>query len=63
MFNDFHSNPFYRPLWIRLLIVGSLAVWTVVEVYVSKSPFWGTLVAALFAYCAWMFLITYPKQD
>jgi hypothetical protein len=62
MFSDFHSNPFYRPLWIRLAIVGSLAAWTVVEAFVSKSPFWGIIVGALFAFCLWKFLLTYPKH-
>jgi hypothetical protein len=63
MLNDLHSNPFYRPLWIRLAIVGSLAAWTLVEIFVSKSPFWAVILGALFAFCTWKFLLTYPKQQ
>jgi hypothetical protein len=63
MFTDMHTHPFYRPLWRRLAIVGSIAAWTAVELFYSQSPFWSMLAVALLLYCTWVFLITYPKPS
>ena len=40
-FFDF-NNPFYRPLWVRLVVVGASLGWGLVE-FVIGSPFWGVL--------------------
>jgi hypothetical protein len=62
MLSDFHTHPFYKPLWRRVAIVASLGVWTAFEMYIGSS-FFLVIAAALFAYCGWNFLVTYPKQD
>lgn len=62
MLKDFHTNPFYKPLWVRAVIVGTLAVWTAFELFVAMSPFWGVLAVALLIYCTMQFFVTYPKD-
>ena len=52
------SHPFYRPLWIRLLVVGSCTAWTAVEAY-ARQPFWAVITAAAAVYSAYMLLFTY----
>ncbi|WEX79221.1 hypothetical protein PYH37_004928 [Sinorhizobium numidicum] len=57
------DHPFYRPLWIRLLIVGLCAVWTAVE-FMSDQTIWGMIFLAVTAYTACALLIFYkPKQS
>jgi hypothetical protein len=40
-FFDF-NHPFYRPLWIRVLIVVLTGGWGIFE-FIGGSPFWGTI--------------------
>lgn len=57
------KHPFYRPLWVRLLIVGFCALWTGVEFY-NHEPFWGTVVGGIAVYAAYALLITFkPSVD
>lgn len=53
------NHPMYRPLWVRLLIVGSCAVWSVIEFTVTKDAFWGTIVGGVAAYSAYVLLLTF----
>ena len=48
------DHPMFRPLWVRLLIVGGAGGWAVLE-FVTGSPFWGLIFAAFAAYGAWAF--------
>lgn len=43
------NHPFYRPLWVRLLVVGVCAAWTAVEFY-NAQPVWGMIFLAMTAY-------------
>ena len=52
------NHPIYRPLWVRLLIVGICAGWTAVEVAYGE-PFWVVLVGALAIYAAYVLLFTF----
>ena len=36
------DHPFYRPLWVRLLIVGLCIGWTAVEYYNGEET-WGII--------------------
>lgn len=57
------NHPFYRPLWVRLLIVGFCAAWCVVE-FVNHEPFWGTVVGGVAVYTAYVLLLTFkPKVE
>jgi len=57
------NHAFYRPLWIRLLIVGGLAAWTAIEFTVGSTG-WGLLVGAIFAYSLYgLFIAFAPPPD
>ena len=55
------NHPFYRPLWVRLLIVGLCSVWAVVE-FVNNEPFWGTVVGGVAIYSAYVLLLTFKPK-
>ncbi|CAN7524677.1 hypothetical protein LJR030_005374 [Rhizobium sp. LjRoot30] len=56
------NHPTYRPLWVRLAIVGSCFGWAIVEL-VAAQPFWAILAGAAGAYAAYMLLLTFNPQD
>lgn len=58
MLNIDTSHPIYRPLWVRLLIVGFCAGWAVIE-FINHEIFWATVVGGVAAYAAYVLLITF----
>lgn len=59
------QHPFYRPLWIRLLIVGFTTAWAIFE-FMNGDAFWGTIVGGVAAYSTYMLLLTFkpaPPED
>ncbi|CVI61070.1 MULTISPECIES: hypothetical protein [Agrobacterium] len=63
MLNIDTSHPLYRPLWVRLLIVGFCAAWAVIE-FVNREFFWGTIVAGIGVYAAYELLLKFkPAGD
>ncbi|KAA3513228.1 hypothetical protein [Agrobacterium rosae] len=52
------SHPIYRPLWVRLLIVGFCAGWAIIE-FVNHEIFWATVVGGVAVYSAYVLLITF----
>ncbi len=48
------SHPFFRPLWVRVAVVGVALVWGVVEL-VFGSPGWAILFAVAGLYALWEF--------
>ncbi len=52
------THPFYRPLWVRVLIVAICLGWTIVEASTSE-PFWAVLIGAVGIYAAWMLLVNF----
>lgn len=58
MLNIDTSHPLYRPLWVRLLIVGFCAAWAVIE-FVNREFFWGTIVGGIAAYAAYELLVKF----
>ena len=57
------SHPFYKPLWRRIAIVVSIALWLGFELYTGGSGLWIALSAGMLAYAVWTFLISFPKDD
>ncbi len=55
------NHPFYRPLWLRLALTGFFAGWTLLELFVIGSSFFGAISAALAIYFAWVLLITWKE--
>jgi hypothetical protein len=57
------KHPFYRPLWVRVLIVSFCALWCGVEFY-NHEPFWGTVVGGIAVYSAYVLLLGFkPSVD
>ncbi len=52
------QNPFYRPLWLRLLIVICCLGWAVVEL-MQGAVFWAILFGAIGIYAAQQFFIAF----
>lgn len=55
------KHPFYRPLWVRLLVVAICAVWFVVEL-VFGSPFFMVIMGALTVYTLLVLIIRFPRE-
>ena len=57
------DHPFYRPLWIRLLIVAFVSIWTAFEFWNGQTT-WGMVFLAVAAYTACVLIIFFkPKAD
>ncbi|MEJ8309077.1 hypothetical protein [Agrobacterium larrymoorei] len=56
------NHPMYRPLWVRLLIVGVCAGWAVLE-FINNEPFWMTVVGGIALYSAYVLLLTFKPSD
>ena len=56
------NDPFFRPLWLRVLLVAICVFWTVVELW-TGSPGWAMLFAGLGGYAAYSFFIVFNPTD
>ncbi|MCP8894070.1 hypothetical protein KYK29_03945 [Shinella daejeonensis] len=56
------NHPFYRPLWVRLLLVGICSGWTAVEFYNGEQA-WGTIFLIVAAYAFAQLLLFYKPSD
>jgi hypothetical protein len=53
---------FFRPLWIRVLVTGVVAVWFVLEAVLSHDQLWMGITAVGVVYCVWNFFLRFPKD-
>jgi hypothetical protein len=64
MFN--FSHPFFRPLWLRVLVVCVALGWALVEI-LTGSPGWAIIFGALGAVAFWGLIVAYdpsaPRGD
>jgi hypothetical protein len=49
----------FRPLWLRLLVTGLVAVWFGWEALVNKDQLWMIITGFALAYAVWNLFITY----
>ena len=56
------SHPFFRPLWIRILLVAICVGWGIME-FVTGAPFWGIIFLSLGAYAAYGFFFDFHPGD
>ena len=56
------DHPFFRPLWIRLLVVAVCFAWAIFE-FTTASAFWGVLFLGLGAYAAWGFFFDFHPEN
>ena len=59
-FFDF-SHPIYRPLWVRLAVVGGSLGWAAVEAW-RGSPGWALIFGAAGAVALWGLFLTYDPD-
>lgn len=55
------DDPRYRPLWLRILLVGICLGWAAVEFW-TASPGFGLFALALGLYVGWRFFVTYDPD-
>lgn len=53
---------FFRPLWIRLLVTGVVAIWFVAETVLGHEMLWIGVTAVGLVYCIWNFFLRFPKE-
>ncbi len=56
------DHPFFKPLWLRIVVVAVALGWALVE-FASGSAFWGILFGALGVYAAYKFFIDFNPRD
>ncbi|NNU80851.1 DUF3329 domain-containing protein [Halovulum dunhuangense] len=56
------GNPFYRPLWRRVVIVAVCLGWAAVE-FSRGANAWGALFLAAGLFAAWSLLIAWRPDD
>lgn len=56
------DHPFYRPLWVRLVLVGICVGWTAVEFYNGQQT-WGLIFLAVAAYAFAQLILFYKPSD
>lgn len=56
------NDPFFKPLWLRIVIVAVAGAWGVFE-FVSGAPFWGTLFVGVAALAFYGFFIAFDPRE
>jgi hypothetical protein len=63
------DHPWFRPLWVRILVVALCAGWAALEFGLLRflglpagSPFWGVLFLAIGGYAAYKFFFDFRPQ-
>jgi len=55
------QSPVFRPLWLRVVIVGVCALWTLVE-FSNDSGFWVLLFGAATVYLGYQFFVVFDPD-
>jgi hypothetical protein len=56
------DHPFFKPLWIRVLIVLLTGGWAIFE-FLGGSPFWGVIFLGFCALSVWGFFVDFNPRD
>ena len=56
------NHPFFKPLWIRILVTGACLVWGIVE-FIIGEPLWGVLFCGLGAMAAYGLFVTFEPRE
>ena len=62
MFKNEQKHPFYKPLWRRVAMVVTIALWLAFELYQQSSGLWIALAGGMLVYAVYTFFITWPKD-
>ena len=64
MFKNEQKHPFYKPLWVRVALVVSIALWLCFEIWQANqsggSGLWLALAAGMLGYAVYTFFLTWP---
>lgn len=52
----------FRPLWLRLLVTGLVAIWFGWEVLFTRDPLWMIITGAALAYAVWNLFIRFDDK-
>lgn len=56
------NHPFFKPLWIRLLVVAVAAGWSFFE-FATGSPFWGVVFLGFAGISVWGFFFDFNPDE
>lgn len=56
------NHPFFKPLWIRILVTGACLVWGLVE-FMTGAPVWGALFCGLGVIAAYGLFVTFDPDQ
>lgn len=56
------NDPFYKPLWLRVVIVAFAGVWGMFE-FIAGSPFWGVIFAGMAVFAFHGFFIAFNPRE
>lgn len=56
------DHPFFKPLWLRVVVVALCLGWAVFE-FTLGSPGWAMLFGAVGVYSAYRFFVTFAPRD
>lgn len=56
------THPVYRPLWVRLVLVGGCVAWTAVEYYNGQQT-WGLIFLVISSYAFAQLLLFYKPPE
>lgn len=51
----------FRPLWLRGLVTGLVAVWFIWETFFTRDQLWMVITGAALAYAVWNLFIKFDK--
>ena len=63
LFKNEQKHPFYQPLWRRVAIVATVALWLAFELWQQNSGLWIALAGGMLVYAVYTFFITWPKDE
>jgi 4-hydroxybenzoate polyprenyltransferase len=52
----------FRPLWLRLLVTGLVAIWFGWELFFTQDQLWMIITGAALAYAVWNLFIKYDDK-
>lgn len=55
------DHSFFKPLWIRVLVVVVTGAWAVFE-FTTGAPFWGVIFLAFCGFSAWGFFVDFDPD-
>lgn len=52
----------FRPLWLRIVVTGAIAIWCAYEVFISHDQLWIAVTGVALAYAVWNLFIRFNSR-